>query len=254
LTAARPGSERAASTPRNARPARYEEIAAWLRDFVKRGKEGDLLPTELEIAARFGVSRMTARHAVQVIANEGLVKRTQGYGTFIAPLSLYRRRGPIESFHADISARGLNPATRLLDAAMRPASAEERDVLGVADVVGIRRLRLVNGVPIAIESAALVPACAPVLDLDLESRSLYASLRKLGHIPTTAQARIKARLPTAEEQTLLRQQEGHPVLVEDRIIFDQHQRPLDATTAVYAAERFTIEADFILGPTRNFKR
>lgn len=236
--------------PKARRPL-YEEIVAWLRQFVKDGKEGDLVPTERDIALQFGVSRMTARHAIQVVTSEGFLRRTQGSGTYIAPLSLHRRRGPIDSFHADISARGMNPGTRLLQSGMRRASAEEKEALGVSQVVGVQRLRLVNNVPIAIESAALVPNCAPVLESNLESGSLYSALRELGLYPTTARARIKARPHTDIEQELLQLQIGQPVLVEERIILDQNGRPLDATTAVYAADRYTIEADFILGPSRN---
>lgn len=233
-----------------ARRPRYEVIVTWLRQFVKEGKEGDLLPTERDIATQFGVSRMTARHAIQVVTNEGFLRRTQGSGTYIAPLSLHRRRGPIESFHADVTARGMTPITKILDAGMRKSTLEEQDALGVSLVVGVRRLRSVNDVPIAIETAALVPGCAPILEFDLEGGSLYSALREIGYVPTTAQARIKARLPTENEQALLHLEAGHPVLVEERIILDQNGKPLDATTAVYAAERYTIEADFILGPAR----
>ncbi len=59
----------------------YQGIEKWLRDEVLNGSEGDSLPSEVELAEQFGVSRMTARQAMQNLAIEGLVRRKRGVGT-----------------------------------------------------------------------------------------------------------------------------------------------------------------------------
>lgn len=64
--------------------SRYQEIESWLRELVSKGVPGELIPSEVELAGRFNVSRMTARYAVMNLLREGLVDRRRGAGTFIA--------------------------------------------------------------------------------------------------------------------------------------------------------------------------
>src|SRR6218665_998211 len=96
---------------------RYQEIENWLRDRVINGREGDPLPSEAELGARFGVSRMTARQAVQNLAAEGLVRRLRGSGTFIAPKPLHRHSGllflPKNSSRVPSTKRSANLAASL---------------------------------------------------------------------------------------------------------------------------------------------
>src|SRR6218665_2477042 len=93
---------------------RYQEIENWLRDRVINGREGDPLPSEAVLGARFGVNGMTARQAVESLAAEGVVRRLRGSGTFIAPKPLHRHSGPLMSFTADMKRRGLTASSRLL--------------------------------------------------------------------------------------------------------------------------------------------
>ena len=77
---------------------RYQEIEAWLREIILKGRAGEAIPSEVEIAASFDVSRMTARQAVLNLMREGLVDRRRGAGTFIADNPLHRREGVLLSF------------------------------------------------------------------------------------------------------------------------------------------------------------
>ncbi len=72
---------------------RYEEIANHLRRLVAELHPGDLLPSETELSRQFGVSRMTARHAVQVLEREHLLHRRKGRGTFVIPRPVHRLLG-----------------------------------------------------------------------------------------------------------------------------------------------------------------
>jgi transcriptional regulator, GntR family len=69
----------------SAEGARYEEIARFLRAEIASASPGTRLPSESELCERFGVSRMTARAALQILDNEGLIVRRRGQGTFVAP-------------------------------------------------------------------------------------------------------------------------------------------------------------------------
>lgn len=228
---------------------RYQEIENWLRALVLAGREGDALPSESDLSSRFGVSRMTARQAVQNLAAEGLVRRQRGSGTFIAPKPLHRHSGPLMSFTADMKRRGLTASSQLISAELREANQAEADALRLGEkgrVVAITRLRLADGTPMAIEHASLTPECAPVLAGDLESSSLHESMRSLGRIPVTALTWISARLSTPQESKSLDLPARSAVLVEKRIISDQDDRPVEFTTTVYDPERYVIDAVFTL--------
>jgi len=231
------------------RSARYLDIEKWLRGQVLNGKEGDPLPSESELATQFGVSRMTARHAMQNLASESLVRRHRGSGTFIAPRPLHRHSGPLMSFTADMRRRGLSASSTLIKAELREAQAAEVDALRLEPngrVVAIHRTRLADATPMAIEHTSLTPDCAPVLAGDLETGSLHQALTALGREPMTAMSWISARAATQAESKLLRLSSRSPVLVEKRIISDQDGRPLEFTTTVYNSERYVIDAVFTL--------
>ena len=75
-----------------------KKLRLWLREIIMAGRPGQALPSEVEIAANFEVSRMTARQAVLNLMREGLVDRRRGAGTFIADNPLHRREGVLLSF------------------------------------------------------------------------------------------------------------------------------------------------------------
>jgi GntR family transcriptional regulator len=234
-----------------AAPALYLEIEQWLRAKVMSGREGDPLPSEADLAAQFGVSRMTSRQAMQNLAAEGLVIRQRGSGTRIAPRPMHRHAGPLMNFTSDMHRRGLTASSLLMSAELRQATAAELDALRQepkSRVVSIHRLRLADGTPMAIETTSLTPDCAPVLAEDLETGSLHDGLRRLGRQPTTALTWISARTATAEEASMLKLPAKSPVLVERRIISDQDEKPVEYTTTIYHPDRYVIDAVFTLAP------
>lgn len=238
------------SSERTTPPVRYREIEDWLREQVLSGTPGDPLPSEAELATTFGVSRMTARQAVQNLAREGLVQRRRGSGTYIAPRPLHRHVAPLMNFSSDMRRRGKHPSSRLLAAELRIGSAAETEALHLTPdsrVVGLSRLRLADDLPIAVETVALPVDCAPVLAHDLERGSLHEALRALGREPSVAHTWISARVAGAREARLLEIPTRSALLVERRVIVDAEDRPLEHSESVYVAERYVIDAVFTLG-------
>lgn len=228
-------------------PARYAEIESWLRALVLAGDPDDPLPSEVDLASRFSVSRMTARQAVQNLAAEGLVHRQRGSGTYIAPRPLHRHYGALMSFSADMRRRGKVPSSQLLAAELRQPTAADSQALHLQEgerVVSISRLRLADGIATAIEEAALPAQCAPVLARDLEGGSLHEYLREEGREPAVALVWISARSARAEQARLLQVPARSALLVERRIIFDTDERPLAHVESAYASERHIIDAVF----------
>lgn len=226
------------------RPSRYVEIERWLRGRVLRQEPGTALPSETELAEQFGVSRMTARQAVQNLAHEGLVQRRRGAGTYVAPQPLHRRGGILLSFTEDMHRRGIAPSSRLLQAGLRPADAAEAASLDIAEgrrVVAVSRIRLGDGVPLALEHVVLPTSCAAVLGYDLETGSIHEALIKAGRVPSRARSWITARVARTQEAKLLEISPRAPLLVERRVIHDAVGAPLEHTETAYVAERYVID-------------
>jgi GntR family transcriptional regulator len=114
-------------------------------------------------------------------------------------------------------------------------------------VVWLRRLRLADNQPIAIESAALHPRTAPaVMEADLERHSLHATLVKAGYILTSGRATISAEDATGDDARLLAMRRGGALLVEERIIRDLRGEPLEFTESRYPADRYALDVDFVV--------
>ena len=186
---------------------KYEEIESWLRAIVISGKPGEILPSEVSIASKFEVSRMTARQAVLNLVREGLLERRRGAGTFISDVPIHRRDGILLSFTEDIKRRGLTPSSVLISAKLETPTGGDAIALKLSNtekVVVIHRIRLADGVPLAIERVALIPQCIAVLDVDLVNGSLHEALRAINIAPYIASGWLSARVSTASEAKKLK--------------------------------------------------
>lgn len=224
---------------------RYEEIARFLRSEIATAVPGARLPSESQLCERFGVSRMTARAALQILDSEGLIIRKRGRGTFVAARPVPRVLGSPLSFTESMRRRGLATSSRLLAAGEVEPTVEDQAALDLQDgerPLLVERLRLAAGVPMAIERAILHPSLRQVLDEDLATGSLHTALEKVGRIPTRAQAWVTARVADSRERKLLDLDEPAVILAERRVIADQDDRALEHTETGYAAERYTFEA------------
>ena len=108
-------------------------------------------------------------------------------------------------------------------------------------MVRVVRVRLADGVPVALEDAALVPELGGVLEEDLGGGSLHSALERRGVVATRATGTITARLARASETELLDLAPQSALLVELRILFDQEGRVFERTETRYAADRYVID-------------
>ena len=220
---------------------RYREIERFLRTQVEGARPGAPLPSEAELCERFSVSRMTVRQALQELTNDGLVERRRGQGTFVAHRPVHRRPGVFLSFTEEMNRRGMQATSRLLSAGMDDPRRSEVLDLGLApgsQVVRIVRVRLADGIPVALEDAALVPELGGVLEEDLGGGSLHGALERRGVVATRATGTITARLARASETELLDLAPQSALLVELRVLFDQVGRVFERTETRYAADRY----------------
>jgi GntR family transcriptional regulator len=229
---------------------RYREIEHAIRQRLARLKPGAELPSEAQLCDEFGVSRMTARHAVDRLAQEGLVFRMRGRGTFVSEPPTHRRANSLLSFSNEMRRQGRRPSSRLLGRALRAPTREEAARLQLKDgekVLWLRRIRLADGHPIAVESTRLHRrTAAAVLAADLQAESLHAVLVRAGFPPTRGRATISAEPASADDARWLEMRKGDPMLVERRVIVDQEGRPLEFTESRYPADRYALDVDFVV--------
>ena len=231
----------------------YRQIEQALRERISTLVPGARLPSDAELCAEFGVSRMTARNAMQQLAEDGLITRTPGRGSFVAEPPAHRRANRLMTFSQEMRRAGRVPSSRVLDRLVRPASAAEADSLGIPTgqpVVYLRRLRLADAVPMALESTVLDGACADaVMTADLARGSLHETLGRAGIVLRRGNSTIGAAAATAEDAGLLAVAAGDPLLVERRVIADSHGRRIEATESRYPADRYGLVVGFdIEGP------
>ncbi len=226
----------------------YRQIEQALRARLAAMRPGERLPSDAELCDEFGVSRMTARNAMQRLAEDGLVQRVPGRGTFVLVPPAHRHADRLMAFSHEMARQGRTPGSRLLAREVRPATGAEAAALEVAaadPVVLVRRLRLADGVPIAIETAVLVRRTTDVvMAADLERGSLHEALARAGLHLRRGSATITAEAATPEDARLLEVGPGEPLLVERRVIADVQGRPIEATESRYPGDRYALDVRF----------
>lgn len=229
-------------------PPRYRAIEQALRERIAALRPGDALPSDSDLCAEFGVSRMTARGAMQRLADEGLVLRLPGRGSFVAEPPRHRRADRLMSFSSEMARRGRAPSSIIVSREIRPAwrsAAAELHLREGEPIVFLRRVRCADGQPIALETALLVGELSPaVMAADLRHESLHAVLAAAGWSLRRGTATVSASSASKEDARLLNVPHGDPMLVERRVILDAHGRALEATESRYPADRYAIDVRF----------
>ena len=215
-------------------------------------RPGERMPTERELAERYGCSLITIRHALGELVREGRIERTRGRGTYVLQPRIDRDIGGKMSFAEEMRRRGLDPANRVVTARIEPAGEAVASLLGIAretPVVYLERVRLGGGEPLLLEQARLPAERFPgLLDFDFERGSLYDILADRYDTPI-----VRAR--ESVEPVQLRQRDaqllGAPprslALRIDGIAYAASGEPVEAARSFVRGDRtrYYLERDVI---------
>jgi GntR family transcriptional regulator len=207
-------------------------------DLASRISAGDLgpqekLPSEWELAEQFGVSRMTVRQALDRLADEHMLVRRRGAGTFVAPQGKsYRRLNRLSPFRHEVGVGNAKVETVVHERESAPPPEEVRQRLGLkprAAAVRLLRVRIVDGVPAAIQESWVPYAVAPMLArVDLVDGSLYQTLRDLHGVEVRwADQEISAAAADPQQAAWLDVPVGSPLMKITRTTHGPSSRPVE---------------------------
>ncbi|MHA1537737.1 MAG: GntR family transcriptional regulator [Alphaproteobacteria bacterium] len=223
----------------------YHQIYTILRDEIVNGgyANGDILPSEFELTQAYGVSRVTAKRALNELAADGLVSRERGRGTVVrfeaasAPV-----QASVEGLIENLLQMGLKTSVRLISFDYIPASNRIARALGCdagEEVQRAIRVRSLEGEPFS-HLTTHVPA-----DIgrsysrgDLASLPLLGLLERCGVVVSSARQTLTASLADARIAPLLDVQAGAPLLRITRTVYDQDASAVEHITGLYRPDRY----------------
>ncbi|BCB07150.1 transcriptional regulator [Vreelandella venusta] len=233
--------------PQGATPL-YQQLARQLEQAIETGawQAGEALPSERNLAESLAVSRITARKALDRLAELGLIHRSRGSGTFIAP-RLNQSLSRLASFTELLTQRGFTPSSHWLERKLANPSAEESMRLGLgadAQVTRLKRLRLADEVVMAVEESCL-PISVLSDPLTVET-SLYATLEANGKGIARALQHVTAINASAELAMLAEVPEGQALLKVTRLGYLADGSPAELTVTYCRTDYY----DFMVEMTR----
>lgn len=228
--------------------APYARIKAYLKQGLSSGRwpPETLMPSESELVALFGVSRMTVTRALRELQSEGLVHRVQGLGTYAAHLAPVSSTLTIRDLHEEIVARGHTHHAQVHLARAERCDATLAPRLGLSIGARVFHTLIVhheNGVPLQCEDRFVNPACAPDY-LQTDFTRITPTHYLLAVAPLwEAQYAIEAGRPTAQEARLLGIGRAEPCLIVVRRTVD-HNLPITLVRLVHPGTRYRLEGQF----------
>ncbi len=236
------------STPQAKAPL-YQHVADDMRREIEGGRfqPGSQVPTEGALCEQYRVSRITIRRALELLANEGLLKREQGRGTFVAEGRVDHSLIRMTDFIEDMADAGLVPSSTLLEWVDQEADEEIAGVLRLqpgARVSRLERMRSANDQPIAVDVTYMPLRFSRLLDRErLDTTTIYGQLEADYGIPITSGSFIieaDIASPRIAEQLLV--PVGSPVLVIRRTSFTSNDEAIYFQVRAYRADRVRFRA------------
>lgn len=225
----------------------YYQIVEALRNAIeesaqKNEDEPIALPSEPELSELFSVNRGTIRHALQVLENEGFIRKEKGRGTFVRRMRLQMDLSYLQSTTEEIKRRGWRPKTELIGIRKIQPNERVREILQLDEpdlVWEVLRVHSANNEPISVQRAMIPIKLMP----DLDSKNLEGSLYKIWKTEYQIDAdrgeqTIRTRLPLDDEMRLLQIEKESPVFEITRVTYSQQDIPIEYLKSIWRGDRY----------------
>jgi GntR family transcriptional regulator len=213
---------------------------------------GDRLPSERDLSEKLHVSRATVRRALADLVDECLIEARAGRGSFVSSGPIGEAPNALMSLSELGASRGLATESRVLSSDTRPATPDEAEALEIAPgatVFVLERLRLLDGVPMSLDTNRIPLAVAPVLpEIDFTSASLYETLDAAGAGPVRAIYSVQAVEADVRRARLLEVAPGAPLLETATVAYDRTGQRVELGEMIYRGDRYRFRASLTRRP------
>ena len=226
----------------------YLQLADLLRERISSGEYvfGDSLPSEHAMAEKYGISHLTVRKALSVLAQEDLVSRIQGKGTFVKAPRVFMDMNVIGGFSSFLQNKGIQVTNKVLHAGTRKAKYRYARIFHIEEqeeIFECTRLRLGDGVPMAVEyNAVPVKYAQDIKQYDYKVYSLHDVYMKNG-IRVVSEHQLLEVVNASESQAkLLNLQQNDSIFLLTSRAMDDQDRIVEYTRIFNSDERLVFYA------------
>lgn len=226
----------------------HAQIEAYLRELIKKEDyiKGDkLLPKEVALSKKLGVSRNTIRQAINKLVHEGLIERKKGIGTRVITKKITTRLDNWISFTKEMRNQGIEVVNYLVNITLVKAEQEVYDALGVSEEKKIWKLEKVRGSKDAkylYSVSYFHPRVGITGDEDFIIPLYEIMEREHDIIVSTSRERLKA-VQAGKIADMLDVEEEMAILKRERLVLDVGDRPVEYNIVYYHTDYFTYDID-----------
>lgn len=222
-----------------------------LKEIIKQSIEsntfsaGDMLPSENELSEKYKISRMTVKQALDSLANEGLVKRIKGKGTFVADKKIEQNIQGLTGFSEDMMLRGMKPSSIVIsNGHVTTVPDDIFEELRSLDVNLVKRIRFADGSPMGVEKSYIPISVIPIITEEIIKSSIYGYLENvLDKKISYARQTLESSIASEETAKLLNIEVGAPTLILNRISFLEDGSPFEFTKTIFRGDRYKYIVD-----------
>jgi GntR family transcriptional regulator len=229
-------------------PAYFQLAQILHREIMNGGmRPGDRVPSENELSDEYGLSRMTARKAISLLAEKGVVRREKGKGTFVSKPRVEGGLFLIPDLHDEMRMQGLSADVKLLGVKVVPAGKVPSSKLEMKKgekVIYLERVLEGGGEPLVLDRKyVMLDRSQPLLESELghgSTQDLFAGNPEL--MPVRADLKLSVTALSSREAKLLEGVKGDPAFCMEQLIFAANDRRVIWGWLIYRGDRFSFES------------
>lgn len=223
----------------------YQQIVQYIMDCITNNtyQKGAVIPSEQELCRKFDTSRMTVRKAIDELVKEGWLYRVKGRGAFVSHFEL-QKTYTLHGFTQNMTQLGFKPSSKVLDFKIIKPDHEIAEILNLLptdNVYYLKRLRLVDQEPVAVEKAFLAEKRFPgLIDYSFEENSLYDVLKNTYETEAAfAQQKLNAIMVEGEVAKILFHKSKGVALHMRSVDFTKNMSPFIHADSLYHGTKYT---------------